>query len=553
MLASLSIRSDLRTASRGDGGADELRRVMDGFMSAGASAYNAQTQADMPKYREEAAEGSLDAATDGVADPARARSVSYQEAFFSVKAEASFNTFSAQTRAAVDDALNNDASPEEVHALVIAGITDFRDQVIDTIPTASAQRATAARLSAMGMELDGVVNTRIRERNREEFVAAQGGNIAAALAAWPPEVPISTPAAPPPIDGELPGPEGSPEVPAGTEAPSLDIQVTGPRAPPPLPVEAWIATYRQGGFTGPEAKTHVVNALTAAATNRNDPRPELLEQLLDSTQADGKTPTLNPAEIIQVQNSLSQARNLETSVETERHNAERDDTVEALFTRALAGEIVDDAVIAAGQSGVFTPQETAGTLGLLNGLRSAVEDGQVNDTFVAEVQRRIAMGRPMSNSEILAAEAAGRFGTGLSAKRAATQALITPARVRGGGGELSEAERGRQVQPSGMTRAEERAYAWDELKDELFAEDGSPYERRDNAHTISYFNSLQDGRRGRLQPAEALAQTRTFITNMESSRQRQAGRAPAPPAPIPTGRVAVSPGSYSWGPSGQRQ
>lgn len=390
----VAIRADMRAATRGDGGADELRRALDGFLDAGAGAYNAQTQGNMDRYREEAAQGSLAAVAGEELTPELQRSRAAQTAFYKAKGEAAFTSFSLETKAAVEDALAQGMGPDEVEGLVMERVRGFRDDFLTSVPDPLAQREAALRLSAMGGELEAEIATTIRDRVKTEFVETTQGNIQARIR-----------------NGEA------------------------------LNFEGYVAELREGGVPPAEAKQAAVNAILAVALDRDDPNPDLLNRLLDSTQADGKTPSLSAAEQVAIQDRITQARNIQEQLEREQHEEARDALVEELFVKAINGEIVDEQIIQAGRDGTFTPQETAQYLGLLNGLRDAVEEGHADEDFILEVEQRITgwlPGGPPSPSQIQAWHREGRFGTGRAALKAALQFhsdAATARRVgRGGGG-----------------------------------------------------------------------------------------------------------------------
>lgn len=541
-LSALKVSADLRSASRGDGGAGELERTLNKFMDAGAGAYDAQTQANKPRYAAERAEGQMAAATGAEPTPEQLRSRSFMGALYGARAQSQHNTFAADLEQKVSAAVESGADDVEIHDLIMGNMTAHRDNFLENNPDPAALAAEGGRMVTLGDRLSTAAVARIRALGKEELITTQGGNLMVELDAWPPEV-LAAPEQPVDANPALFAPTGD----LTAEGPAIDVYASA--GPPPLPVQRWVQERMAGGFTGQEAKAQVIQTVVNAATNRDNPRPELIEQMLESKQADGITPSFNPAEVASLQNSLAQARNLEESVETDRHEDARDDASVTLFPRALAGEDVTADVIALGQQGVFTPQETSGFIGLFRGLSTVRAEGRVNEAYVAEVQRRIASGNPMSNSAILEAERQGLFGTGLAAKRAATQALITPASLRGGGSEA----RGRQVMPSGMTRTEERSYAWGEVQDAMFQptpdQPLNAYEVRANALIGSYFNSLQDGRLGRMNPTEALAATRVEMQR----RQENHARIYAPPRSLPRGTAAVAPGTYRYGTDGARQ
>lgn len=501
----MAVRSDMRTAVRGDGGADELRRVLDGFTGAVGRGMATRIEAEAPQMEADANQGILDAQT-GEMDEAYAKSLAYQEAFYAARTERRFNDFKPSVNQMVDEALANGADPEDIDELLTAQVQNFLDEAIGDLPeTASlARREAAGNIVGMVGELSESVRTRIKERADAEFDENIAVNITTALS------------------------EGRP----------LDFQ----------------SNYRRlaaAGRTPAQAKTTITNAVLTLALDRNDPRPELLEELLEAKQDDGKTPVLNAAEQLQVMDRLTQARNLRDKVEQDAHNERRDELLNDLFTKALDGEDVSDAIFQAGREGVFTPQETSANLGLIRGLQQAQEEGTADEDFALDVEYRAAMGRPYSNAQIMAFHREGRFGTGRSAYRAAIRALTPPSRARGGGGNGDGAPGG--VGGSGMSRKEAKAYALSELKLELVPDTPSnpanPYDRRMNAEAISYFNSLQDGRRGRLPATQALEETRAFLDRAAKNRARREGRAPAP-----TNRaIPASQATYRWTAEGVRQ
>lgn len=425
----VAIRADMRAASRGDGGADELRRILDGFTDSVQSFGNARTMASQDRFRQEAADGSLDAQTGGEIDPARASSLAYQEAFYRTKAEASFNAFAVETKAAVDDALAQGQGPAEVEALVMERVTSFRDQVLETIPNPSAQRDTAMRLSAMGGELEAGIATTIRERTQAEFIQTEQGNIGARI--------------------------------RGGEA---------------LNFEGYVTTFRAGGLDLVEAKRAALEAVVAVALDRDDPNPELLNTLLDSTKADGG-PSLSAAEQLAVQDRVTQARSLADQIEREAREDRRDTLLTEWFPKAIDGEIIDDQIVEAGRRGDLEPQEVAQYLGLFNNLREAREEGHADEDFILDVTRRAALnGRPPTNAQVLQWEREGRFGTGRAARRAAIQFLQDGAAARraaaGGGGVLGLSARTEATRNVSTARQ----YLWAQTAPEGEQATWSPYQ-----------------------------------------------------------------------------
>lgn len=484
---SVAIRADLRTATRGDGGADELRRTLDGFLNAGERAFNAQTQGNMDRYRGEAAEGALAAAAGEELSPELQRSRAAQTAFYKAKGEASFTSFATETKAAVEDALNQGLGPDEVERLVMDRVRGYRDDFLTSVPDPLAQRDAAMRLSAMGSELEAEIAVTIRERIETEFVETTQGNIQARIR-----------------NGE------------------------------PLNVEGYITELRAGGRSPAEAKQDALTAVLAVALDRDDPDPELAERLLESVQADGKTPTFNAAEQLQIQDRITQSRNLQTQLERERREEARDALVGDLFLKAIDGEIVDEQIIAAGRDGTFEPQEVAQYLGLLNGLRDAVEEGHADEDFILEVDQRVAVGNPPSNAQVLAWQREGRFGTGRAGLRASIQFLsdASVARSAGRGGGSGGAGGGsgggsymsaRSARTNAVTLA--RAFLNDTLG---VPEEPTRYQRNIQARAGLEFNRRVVGGEEPMAVAESVS--RAFGTLIRTN-----GRAsPRTPPPVAT-------------------
>lgn len=476
----LQVRSDLRTASRGDGGAEELRRVLGQFGDAAEGAFNAQTANSRDKYQAEAAEGAADAATGGEANPERARSTPYQQAFYNLRAESRFNTFSAEVAEQAEQMVNDDADPDEVQAFVLERFTAFNAEVMETIPETGARYATATRLAALGRTLETNVGTRIRERTTEQSIQTLQGNIAADLAA---NRPVD-------FEGRF------------AEARALNL--------PPA-----------------RAKEVVMQGVLARALDRDNPNPDLIDDLMDSVQGDGSTPSFNAAEMLQLQNSYAQAVNLRENRERELQVERREAFMTEWLPKALNGEHATEAVHAAMLDGTIDPNDGQGLIGMLEGFRDQRVQGQVNEQFALDVEYRNSTGRPYTNAQIMAFHREGRFGTGTAGYAAAIRALTPPSQLGGGGngrGGGSGTTTG-----GGMNNTEGRRWAWGEVQTMLVPDDeANAYDRRMNAEVVSYFNSWQDGRRGRVGPEEALRKTQEFRQRARDAASRRSG-AQAPP------------------------
>jgi hypothetical protein len=492
---SLVVRADMRTAARGDGGADELRRVLGSFTDAAVGFEQSRIAGAAEGYREDAAEGALDAASG--AGPDDDRSTAYQETYYRINAESRYNAFSTETLSMVDEALNNGADPGEIQELVMGRTTAFFDDLRDTVPNAGAQRETALRVAEMARGLDTSVSTRIRERTQEAAVTTAQGNIAAAL-----------------------------------------------QGDQPMDFEGYVTTFRGLNFTPTEAKAHAITGVLAVALDRDNPRPELLDALLGSKQADGATPSLSAAERVQVLDRITQARSLLENKEREEREERRDTLMDGWYTKVLDGDIVDDEVFQAGVRGDLEPGEVQQYLGLFNNLRDARTEGHENEDFILEVTRRAALGNPPSDAQVLEWERTGRFGTGRAGQKAAIsflggQTALRNASRAGGGGEggggsgmSARTERTRNITTA-------RGLLWRQLDR---GEQGSAYQQEMVVSADREFNRLV--RQG-VDPLEA---SRRVITDFRPYIEGRIGatsrnlRLPAEPGAAPP------PGNYDWTP-----
>lgn len=599
---SVAIRADLRTATRGDGGADELRRTLGMLSNAAADFGQARVQADQELFSREATDGLGDALAGREADPALAASRAYQEAFYRVRTESRFNAFSATTKNDIDQALNDGADPADVDELMQTRTAAFLKDEIDQLPaTASvARRETATRLMALAGELDTTVNERIRERTKQDFITTAQGNIRTAL-------------------------EGGQD----------------------LDFESYVSTLRDGNLPPAEAKARAMEAVMAVALDRDNPRPELLERLVDSRQRidlpadayapqgpitglqepgnidltnrtvvhnedgsistlrsisaefDGRevliptvtpegrlltddeaiarykrtgehlgvfndaasanayaarlheaqaaaygrreraTPSLSAIEQMNVLDRITQARSLRDQRERQEREDRRDALMDAWLPRVLDGEIVDDEIIAAGREGVLEPQELVQYLGLTDNLRNAPNEGHENEDFVLEVTRRSAMGDPPSNGQVLAWARQGRFGTGRAGQRAAIRFLHDSRPVGRGGGAAGSG--GAAIGLSARAEATRNvATARRFMWEQTEPEAPSRYQGE-----MLVLQEREFNRRVRA-GEDPFATAQDLVNRNRGVILRD--RAPTPP-PLPSGNRTVAPGNYTWPPS----
>lgn len=493
----VAVRADMRAAYRGDGGAADLRRVLDEFTGATAAAGRSYVEASAERYRQEAAEGSLDAETGDELDTALEGSLAYQSAFYATRLQRRFTDFADATKVDVETALNRGDEPESIERLVLERIQTFRDAELAVLPRSAGSRAwteSATRIRELGGELETFITGRIRERVQGEFVDDLQATIQSDLA-------------------------------AGRE----------------IAFEDRIARLREGGIEPADAKRAALDAILSVALDRDRPQPELLDELLESRREDG-TPSLSAAEQLQVQDRITQARALADQIEREAREDRRDELVAAWYPRALGGEIVDDEINAAVAAGDLSPQEGVQMLSMTEGLRDHAANGHADEDFILDVEERIARGSPPSVSQVSAWLAQGRFGTGREARRAAVSLLgqaSAASRARRGASGSSTGLSQRQAQAQNVSNA--RSFLWGALDPGDYA---NRYQRSMRARAVIEFNRRVVGGEDPMTVAESLIEPfARHIQRGVGSRGGSQTRA----SPLPN-EGAPAPGAYTWSP-----
>lgn len=369
----VQVRADMRTAIRGDKSRDlqkALGLLEDGVGAIGQIKHNGEIE----RAPAEAAKGDMDAIGGFDADPALAKSTAYQRAFYGVRAEKKFNEFATGLQTEADRLIDSGADPDEIQEALMGRIVGFRDDVVETIPTPEAQLATAQRLSAMGAKLQVEIASKIKERTDEALQADATGNVQTRL-----------------------------------------------RSGQPVSFEADVGILVQAGVPLKDAKKLVMAAVTAVALDRENPNPQLLNELLASTQANGKTPSLSAEEQLQVQNLLTQADSLVRQNEQRAKEDGQQAYETRWFAQALAGENFDTEIAEAQILGVFSAREAAAWRNTARGIREDVDEGDDNEDLVLNL--KLALADPKANprkirEQIVDAYNEGQLGTGLAAKRA---------------------------------------------------------------------------------------------------------------------------------------
>jgi len=372
-LPNVAVRADMRTASRGDP-SDELRRVLGMIPQGVATVGEIQNNNIAEAAPGDSAQGALDAAGGAEADAAKAKSAAYQEAFYGVRAESRFNEFASTVGQETDELLNSGAGSDEIQTAVLGKVAAFRDEVLDTIPSDQARLATGQRLSSMTAKLQSELTVGLKERTDRELLDTHSGNIQTRL-----------------------------------------------KSGQPVTFEADVGTLTAAGMNPKDAKSRVLATVLAVALDRDNPQPQLLDELLASKRADGKTPSLSPEEQMQVHDRVSQVDSIIREKE-KRDREEAQKTYELKwYQAALEGGDVDDDIDAQVREGTFTAAEGIAWRNATEGLRNGEAEGEDNEGLVLDLRLKLA--DPKANpqtirQQVISAYNKGQLGTGLAAKRA---------------------------------------------------------------------------------------------------------------------------------------
>lgn len=375
-LPDVEVAASMRNAVRGDPQGESLRRALGMLPQAVKPAVDAlATQ----QKQERSAQGALDAASGKEMDPARAGNKAYSSAFYSIKAERDFNAFAARVQNEAEDAINAGGDPDEVQAMVLGKFQEFISETTAGIPDAEVRLQQAQRLSSFGSKSQQDILAGIKARTDTEAREALQGNVQARLTTGQP----------------------------------LDFEGLYRQA---LPVSASPA----------EAKKTILDATIAFAVNPDDPHPEVLDELLNAKKADGKTPSLSAVERQFVMNAKAQAENASEARDRKVKEAYEDEASLQWFTAANEGVDVSDKIEADIKAGKVDVNVGLGWLGAMRNLRNQTLDGEANEDFILDLQKRMVQpgAEPRSfRGEVAKAYKEGRFGTGRAADKAYIQIM----------------------------------------------------------------------------------------------------------------------------------
>ena len=367
------VRADMRNAFRGDA-VDEVRRALGLVDKTVDSIVDLKKVETQIQNRQDASDGGLDAVQGKEVDPAKAKSMAYQRAYYNVSAEQKQSAFETDVETQVTTMVNQGAHLDEIHKFITDSVSSHATQAKDIYPTSEARMKVAEGTMRFAGQLEAKLNAGIKARADKEMVDARAATVAA------------------------------------------DLQ-----AGKPVDFEAGIRPLIDAGINPAVAKETVRHAITAVALDPDHPRPELLSDLLDAKQADGKTPSLSAEEQLQVENSFLQAEGLLKKKQKEDKDKEQDALTLKWYEAANQGKVVDGEIDAAVAKGLFTGQEAIGLRSAFGRLRDDRLDGEANEDNVIKLELELAKRHP--NYESVRARATamfhdGRLGTGRAAAKA---------------------------------------------------------------------------------------------------------------------------------------
>lgn len=369
------VRADMRNAFRGDA-VDEVRQALGLVNRAVDSVVDLKKAEAVVQDRKDAAAGGLDAVSGKPVDEAKAKSLAYQRAYYNVSAEQKQTTFETEVDTKVTQMVNQGASLDEIHKFVTDSVQAHANQAKDIYPTGEAQLRVAEGTMKFAGQLEAKLTTAIKARADKEMIDARAATVAAAVR-----------------DGR------------------------------PVDFEASVQPLLEAGIAPAVAKESIRDAITAVALDPEDPKPELLAQLLKSKQADGKTPSLSADEQLRVENSYLQAEGLLAKKEKEAKDARQDALTLKWYEAANKGQVVEAEVDAAVADGTFSPQEGIGLRGAFSRLRDDFFEGEANEDAVLKLELALAKRNP--NYAAIRSQATTMFHDGrLGSGRAAAKAYI---------------------------------------------------------------------------------------------------------------------------------
>lgn len=402
---SLVVRSDLRTAARGDGGADELRQTLSQFVGAGSRLHQVQTEARKPLYEQQRADGEADALL-GTEDAARMdKQLAYSTAVHRARARQAVVGVAAAIRGEIEDLVaaaeagddpldpSGDFGPEDVEEVINRRYQELlteEDGSPKSWGDAEAHRTLIQGLDRLKNEVWTEAEAAIRKQTDQRHMAALGTEI------------------------------------------SLDIAQYGTEGHATVDFEGRVEAARRAGISASQSVPVFLDQAIIAA--REHKKPEALDLLAQSVRENG-LPSLNPAQKLQV---LNAAQALRTQMEREEKEAKEKTTNETIAAWMLADRPPGRSeIMQAYSEGKLTTQGVTTALSYLEHLDDQAWEDE-SRAYTRQERRRAAAARASGGSGRSREEKAEDLLAGaLFSERATPQQVLAGANAALANGALS--------------------------------------------------------------------------------------------------------------------
>ncbi|WP_242076579.1 M23 family metallopeptidase [Brevundimonas diminuta] len=181
-VADAQVRSDMRSAYRGDGGADQINR----FFKQLEQTNQAYWEADIAQTRKTAeveyADGMTDATAGREMDPLHQQAVAYQRAYHSTVAAKRQTEFETETTQEMDRMINSGSTVEEIEAFMQASTREFIAETADTYELPDVKRQVGERLMRWSQETNTRASAVLKEKTDKELIDNTVSNAVASLA-----------------------------------------------------------------------------------------------------------------------------------------------------------------------------------------------------------------------------------------------------------------------------------------------------------------------------------------------------------------------------------
>lgn len=176
------VRSDMRSAYRGDGGAEQINR----FFKQLEGANQAYWETDIAKTRQQAegqyADGLTDASAGREMDPAQQQAIAYQRAYHSTIAAKRQTEFETEATQELDRMIQRGATVDEIEAYMSESARGFIEETSDIYDLDDVKRQVGERLLRWSSETNSRANAVLKEKTDKELIETTVSNAVAGLA-----------------------------------------------------------------------------------------------------------------------------------------------------------------------------------------------------------------------------------------------------------------------------------------------------------------------------------------------------------------------------------